>query len=108
MLVSDTIELVPVIGPFAGPLIRLYALCLCGLALASGQHMVLGKSWVALLLPVAAGLLLGLVGCCWSCGPTCTTSSSSREFPFGKSLSRESHQRVTVPRRASSVKGRCV
>jgi hypothetical protein len=61
MLASDVVELIPAVGPFAGPLIRLYALYLCVLALASAQRLSLGRAWAALLLLVACGLLLGLV-----------------------------------------------
>jgi hypothetical protein len=60
MLVSDTIELIPTVGPFVGPLIRLYALSLCVVALASGQRLSLRRAWAALLATVAFGLLLGL------------------------------------------------
>lgn len=61
MLASDIVELIPTVGPFVGPLIRLYALYLCALALASAQRLSISRAWAALLLPVAAGVLLGVV-----------------------------------------------
>lgn len=60
MMVSDTIELIPGVGSVIGIGLRVYALGLCALALASAQRLSLGRAWAALLLPVACGLLLGL------------------------------------------------
>jgi hypothetical protein len=42
-------------------LLRAYALGLCALALASAQRLSLARAWATLLVPVLAGLLLGLV-----------------------------------------------
>jgi len=60
MLVSDTVELIPGVGSIVGVGLRVYALGLCALALASAQRLSLGRAWAALLVPVACGLLLGL------------------------------------------------
>jgi Yip1 domain len=60
MVVSDTIELIPGVGSIIGVGLRIYALGLCALALASAQRLSLGRAWAALLVPVACGLLLGL------------------------------------------------
>ncbi len=58
---SDIVELIPSAGALLGLLLRVYALCLCGLALASAHRVSLRRAWTALLLPIAGGLLLGLV-----------------------------------------------
>ncbi len=60
MLTSDTVELIPGVGSIVGVAIRVYALGLCALALASAQRLSLGRAWAALLVPIACGLLLGL------------------------------------------------
>jgi len=60
MVVSDAIELIPGMGSIIGVGLRIYALGLCALALASAQRLSLGRAWAALLVPVACGLLLGL------------------------------------------------
>jgi hypothetical protein len=61
LAVSDIAELIPGVGALLGMLVRAYALALCALALASAHHAPLRRAWMALLLPVAGGLLLGLV-----------------------------------------------
>lgn len=61
MAVSDIVELIPTAGAYLGVLLRLYALYLCALALASAHRVRLARAWVALLAIVLAGLLLGLV-----------------------------------------------
>lgn len=61
LLASDLVELIPLpIAPQAlALLIRLYALCLCAVALASAHNFWLARAWGALLAPVGAGLLIG-------------------------------------------------
>jgi hypothetical protein len=60
LLLSDIIELIPPAGSYLGLAARLYALCLCPLALAAAHRFSLSRAWSALLLPVLGGLLLGL------------------------------------------------
>jgi len=60
MLASDVLELIPA-GVYIAPFLRLCALYLCAVALASAHRLSLGRAWAALLLPVALGLLLGVV-----------------------------------------------
>lgn len=59
MGLSDLAELVPRVGPWLSVLLRLYALCLCVVALAAAQRLPLVRAWAALLVPVVAGLMLG-------------------------------------------------
>ncbi len=61
MLASDLVDLMPGVGSAVGALVRVYALVLCPLALASAHRLPLKHAWGALLLPVAGGLLLGVV-----------------------------------------------
>lgn len=62
LLVSDLVELIPapVAPQILGMLIRLYALCLCAVVLASAHNFRLARAWDALLVPVGAGLLIGV------------------------------------------------
>lgn len=59
MGLSDLAELIPGVGAWLGVLLRLYALYLSVIALAAAQRLTLVRAWVALLIPVAAGLVLG-------------------------------------------------
>lgn len=63
MIASDVVELIPLptVAKTLALLLRAYALCLCPLALASAQGIRLTQAWAALLIPVVAGLLFGLV-----------------------------------------------
>lgn len=63
LLVSDLVELIPlpIVPQTLGLLVRLYALCLCAVALASTHHFRLARAWSALLVPVGAGLLIGAI-----------------------------------------------
>jgi hypothetical protein len=67
MIASDVVELVPLptvaktVAKTVALLLRVYALCLCALALASAHRLRLARAWAALLTPVVVGLLIGLV-----------------------------------------------
>ena len=60
MIASGVAELIPGVGARLGLLIRSYALVLCVPALAAADSLSLGRALVALLLPAACGILLGL------------------------------------------------
>jgi hypothetical protein len=51
----------PSIGIMLGALLRSYALILCAPALAAANHLSLRRAVAALLLPIACGVLLGIV-----------------------------------------------
>lgn len=61
MGLADLIEALPTVGAWLAVLLRLYALGLCVCALAAAQRLTLMRAWAALLVPVLAGLVLGLV-----------------------------------------------
>lgn len=61
MGLSDLAELIPGLGAWLGVLLLLYArsLSVNVIALAAAQRITLVRAWAALLIPVAAGLVLG-------------------------------------------------
>jgi hypothetical protein len=61
MVASAVVELVPIVGSGLGLLLRSYALALLVPALAAVHAFPLRRALAALLLPVACGLLLGVV-----------------------------------------------
>jgi hypothetical protein len=60
MGLSDLAEVMSTVGVWVGAWLRLYALGLCVCALAAAQRLTLLHAWAALLVPVAAGLVLGV------------------------------------------------